>query len=232
MARIPQSADDLRRHVAEHLELLTDAANRYDEGRLLYARTMATSLRVLLHQTNRSHALLDQVGRLATTRWLDTAGQIIESNLASTSGLIVSRVMFLDEVGSTEMTYVPVGDNFQHRTNLRQRTRSFGVGREPAAGRFLRFEDWWTTPVFRDGYRSDFSRKDLVLAIANQDGGAHVDPGIDEAYHRLSRGNSLGWSTMSGDSPEPPLNSPVPPAIRQITHEVLRSLPRSLHRQT
>jgi hypothetical protein len=67
------------------------------------------------------------------------------------------------------------------------------------------------------------SRRELILHVAETDGGAHVDPALDEAYMDLSRNNSLGWMLREGDvvRPFPP---PVLPCIRQIAHEVLITL--------
>ncbi len=77
--------------------------------------------------------------------------------------------------------------------------------------------------IFVDRKGSETSRKDLILAVANKDGGAHVDPVLDEKYADLSRRNSLAWRTSSprGDAP---LKSPEKAAVRQITHEILKSL--------
>ena len=72
-----------------------------------------------------------------------------------------------------------------------------------------------------------YSRSDLVLKVANQDGGGHVDPGLDDAYHDLSRGNSVGWLTGVGDTVEP-LSTPVLATVRQIAFEVLWTAAKEL----
>lgn len=89
--------------------------------------------------------------------------------------------------------------------------------------RWLPFERWWNDPVIKDERKRYLNRRDLILNVADTDGGAHVDPGLDEAYADLSRNNSLGWILNEGDvvRPFPP---PVMPCIRQIAHEVLETL--------
>lgn len=37
-----------------------------------------------------------------------------------------------------------------------------------------------------------FFRKDFVLALANQEGGAHVDPQVKAAYDKIAHSNSMG----------------------------------------
>lgn len=77
--------------------------------------------------------------------------------------------------------------------------------------------------MIRDSEGTLFSRKDLALALANQEGGAHVDPEIKPAYNKIANSNSMGWTYQEGDS-EIPLTSPVPFALRQISYEVVESL--------
>ncbi len=67
------------------------------------------------------------------------------------------------------------------------------------------------------------SRSDLILNVADSDGGAHVDPDLDEAYMDLSRHNSLGWILKEGDVTRP-FPAPVMACVRQIGHEVLVTL--------
>lgn len=108
------------------------------------------------------------------------------------------------------------------------------------------FVDWWETPVLHDHEGNAFTRKDFVLAVADQDGGAHVDAQLEPAYEALTRGNSMrmttstettedGWEVLMGGTfgggPQPlveppthgePLeNSVALASIRQIAHEML-----------
>jgi hypothetical protein len=69
-----------------------------------------------------------------------------------------------------------------------------------------------------------FCRKDFVLALANQEGGAHVDPQIKAAYDKIANSNSMGWTDKKGDALEVPLSNPVPYAVRQMSYEVVESI--------
>ena len=72
--------------------------------------------------------------------------------------------------------------------------------------------------IFVDQRKNESSRKDLILAVANKDGGVHGDSVLDEKYANLSRRNTLGWrfSNVKGDVP---LEGLEKVAIRQIAHE-------------
>jgi len=89
--------------------------------------------------------------------------------------------------------------------------------------RNLSFAEWWGEVVFVDDRRAQLSRRDLVRAIADQDGGAHVDPALNEAYARLSRHNSLGWVIKTGKE-QLPIPKPERAAVRQVAHELLCTL--------
>ena len=64
----------------------------------------------------------------------------------------------------------------------------------------------------------------MVLTVANKEGGTHIDPKLDEAYANLSRFNSLGWKVFMSGVEKDFNNTPVLPSIRQIAHEVLKTL--------
>ena len=51
------------------------------------------------------------------------------------------------------------------------------------------FNDWWNEINF-DDKKNKFTRRDIVTYVANQDGGAHVDPELDESYATLTKMNS------------------------------------------
>jgi hypothetical protein len=108
------------------------------------------------------------------------------------------------QIGGSGPDYIPLLDRGPFPTV----PRSFGA--------------WWSQAVFVDNRRDKFSRKDIVLSVADTDGGAHVDPGIPDGYHRLSRENSIAWMIGSPGGVRPSQN-PVPAAIRQIAFEALLS---------
>lgn len=83
------------------------------------------------------------------------------------------------------------------------------------------FTDWWERPILSDQQDHKFSRRDLVLAVANKDGGAHIDAELDERYRALSLENSLG---MTQEPDRPIANSVVLASVRQIAEELLQTL--------
>ena len=69
----------------------------------------------------------------------------------------------------------------------------------------------------------DLSREQLVLTVANQDGGAHVDPALEPTYFALTRESLVGEGAIGG-KPVKWESNPVPHAIRQIAYETILTL--------
>ena len=85
---------------------------------------------------------------------------------------------------------------------------------------FVPFDRWWNEVVISIPERFDLTRKDLVLTMANQDGGVHVDPSISEPYYELTREKAMGI-TMGDGTVDDCIESA---SVRQIAEETLRSI--------
>jgi hypothetical protein len=199
--RIPVPLDRLESHFIDQIKFLKKSARDFDAGDRSEFRRMAGTLRVLLHDTRTSHALARQV-RLTDSLFISFAHEVNERNLLTHLGLVMMRVTDQGD------TYLPLLDAGPNR------------------GVWKRFDDSWSQTVVVDASKERFTRKTLVISVANQDGGAHVDPEIDEAYHRLSNLNSAGWIVFR-DEEERMLEGFVQTNIRQIAFEATLSLEAS-----
>lgn len=193
-----QSEEELKAHLEEQISFLRASADAYDSGFEGEAKRIAVAIRVLMHDTRNSTSLLGQLG-LKSSQFLDTSLPTSPGNMTSHSGLIVTAM------GSGGAKYYAFLDDGIEQPTLRD------------------FDEWWNAPVFIESQKRNVSRKELVLAVANQDGGAHVDPALDRKYADLSRGNSLGWNFSDG-SREEAMGGPEKAALRQVCHEVLKTL--------
>ena len=78
-----------------------------------------------------------------------------------------------------------------------------------------------------DSNDAKFSRKELVLALVNKDGGAHLDR-LNEKTHALVNGNSAGFVRMStAGGPSEPIPTPIYASVRTVAEELLLTLRRS-----
>lgn len=182
----------------DQLKLLQHACQAYDSGLEAIGKHIALSIRVLVHQHGQSQSLLAQL-RLENIRFFDSAGPLNPRNLLPEHNLVSLRVA---QGGGR---YIPTYDG-------------------PRPNRPLSFVRWWNDPVIKDKAGATFSCGDLVLNVTNTDGGAHVDPELDERYLALSRANTLGWEFRAGDIVKALDGKPELASIRQIAHELLLSV--------
>lgn len=204
---VPES--ELETHLKEQIGFLVSSCEIYDDGKREEAKRIAAHLRILFHNTGMSKSLLRQLG-LDSMHYINTAEPYDPNNLVSTVSLVI----------------------FKFNNSAGRRAWMAPRGNPPRLPQkaHLGFLDWWNMPVIvARGKIKDiiFSRKDLVLYVANTDGGSHVDSMLDETYMAISRWNAIGITTIQNGI-EKPIDNPVFPCIRQIAHEVLTTLQERL----
>lgn len=195
--RVQRSNSDLQNELLEQLELLEMHCEAYDAGKEAVAKHIAVVLRVLLHHHGSSRSLLEQLG-LRSGYFKDSAVPFDRKSLVAIHTLVAINCF------EARWWYAPTGLE---------------------AKKSILFADWWNAPVVRDCKNREFTRREIVTHVADTDGGAHVDPGLEEPYMDLSRNNSLGWKFGSGNNPALPVEGrPELACIRQIAAEVLTTL--------
>jgi hypothetical protein len=194
--------DRFKERLADQLRFIERSCQAFDAGDEAEAQRIATSVRVICHQTGRSTSLLTHLGATSISM-LSTAcsplGPAAPSNLA---WLVIRRT---DE-GATFESIAPL-DNARMK-------------------RFIPFTDWWETEVVCLTAGVRMTRKSLVLAVANRDGGAHVDATLEPDYTVIKSGAGLiaTFQPAGGNPVEIPLESHSVATLRQIGYEVLHSL--------
>ena len=200
--KIFQTEDELKDQLKDQIDFLVKSSKAYDEGLTSEAKRLATVIRILLHDTQNSTSLLTLFLK-KDMLFYDTSLDYGQNKLLLTPGLLMLKM------GSSGGEYVPPLGNGPPTRYCR--------GKIP-------FTQWWNKIVLIDNKGNKLTRKDLVLTVCNKDGGAHVDPKLDEAYYALSRSNSLGWKYIKNGVKKDFANRPELASIRQISYEVLKSL--------
>ena len=202
--KVARPKGELEKELQDQIAILQSDCAAFDRGMDAIGKRIGLSLRVLLHHHGTSQALLEQLN-LRNDYFFDTAGALDPKNLIPECNLISLQV------GPRGMRYAP----------------TLTAGSYPRRPRLLHFAAWWGQPVLKDLKGQKFCRRELVSHVADTDGGAHVDPKLDEAYMDLSRNNSLGWVvTKAGGADEPLQGKPELVCMRQIAEEVLMTLQR------
>ncbi|MFK5689619.1 hypothetical protein ACI3EY_08120 [Ornithinimicrobium sp. LYQ92] len=201
--KIARDRDRVLESYRETVQFLQASSASFDAGYSAEAKRLAVSLRVLLHDTKSSHSILGQLGIKKNCTFLDTAGPVDPANLISTLGLVMLRGTSLGD-GSADGKYVPL------------------LGGGPFDFGLVPYEKWWNGPVMKVDDHS-WSRWELVSSLAHKEGGAHVDPHLDDAYERMVHQNGLGWSFEDQGGTRPFTGNPVEVAVRQVAYEFLET---------
>ncbi|HEY6170418.1 MAG TPA: hypothetical protein VI454_20465 [Verrucomicrobiae bacterium] len=185
--------EQLRRH----LGFLGRSCADFDAGHADEALRMAVTLRVLLHDTANSTSLLTHLGIKNSSKLLTT----FEPGYTKSDASGVMSVFIPVWVDSTGIRRPPLGE----------------ADRQD----FIPVSEWWTEVVM--GSSGLPSRKDVILAAANQDGGAHVDANPSLKTQELIRGVGTFGLSVGGEFEKSELTDHHFYLIRQFAHEVLNS---------
>jgi len=201
-------SNPLETRFQELLKLVRVLCDCYDEDNEVVALSIATAVRVLVHDTTKSTSLLTLLdkksGQFLSTS-LNTPNETVHLGLVRRINVGVK-----DGVGG-EARYWPLCDETYFPSPKQQ-------------PRLLPFSDWWSEQVFQSQQHC-LTRQDLVLAVTNKDGGAHVDNKVEGRYDAFRKSWS-GGSTLVGIQSRLRRgydNIPTYPAIRQIGYELLHS---------
>ncbi|MFV7442382.1 hypothetical protein ACNPMZ_00865 [Acinetobacter pittii] len=196
-----QTKDELIEHLQEHIAFLTASSISFDSGFLAEAKRMATSIRVLLHDTASSKSLLGLLDIKDKILFINKAEPFDGNSMVSHLGLVAMRPY--------NASYCALLDDIPPYPDLKP---------------LKHFDEWWNEIVIKDNSGEEFTRKSLVLNLANKDGGAHVDPKLNSSYANLTRNNSAGWFSFTSEGGETPFKDIELHSIRQIAHELTSTL--------
>jgi hypothetical protein len=225
--------EEVQAHLDQQMKFLETSAKHFDEGEIAEAKRMATHIRVLVHDTKSSKSLLRQL-ELKTTLFRDTRRRDLR-----------------DDPQLSKSPPLPKGCEVQTGQSYTVHSAYFGLV-ESAVGQhgpafyapldkcvshqLLPFDEWWDALVFNTDDGLSLTRRSLILTMADQDGGAHVDPELEAQYAAIAKQDGLGMLVgmcpSTGDGPPQVIpagtlrvpQNPVEASVRQIAHEVLKTL--------
>jgi hypothetical protein len=181
------------------LRLIESACRNYDTGLQEAALHIAVALRVLIHETSKSHSLLGQLALRYSVKLLSTFPELKIENDTS-DNVLTETITFGVGIG-------PFG--FQPP-----------LGNSPDK-HYLLVDGWWNEIVHE--FRQRFSRGDIILTAANQDGGAHIAPNPRQKTILLRGSLGTLTTTTSRGTQRRELTNPHFSLIRQFGFEILNS---------
>jgi hypothetical protein len=205
---------DFKDQLGRQIKFLETSCLNYDQGSVEEAVRIAVALRVLFHDSNNSTSLLKHLG-------------------ANSISLLTTRTHYLEDPVTPNHYLVQLVAQLDMGAENRNPTFKCNcIPRLDTAIRkeLITFKVWWEKEyvIKHKQPRTKLTRKHLVLAAANKDGGAHVDKALDPIYDYVRLGSGLELEITL----KPELGLPVQKAsfknihfasLRQIAFEVLNS---------
>lgn len=174
MAKREKTQEELQQAFWTQVHFLEDACKLYDEGDESYAVKIAECLRVLVIDTNSMKSLLAHIGQSGIDI-LDTSAKPCTVSFYHLEDVYNSSIM-------VSKTYIAL---VQKR--CKSRVWSFSplldINREAIR---VPLQDWLDKVIYMDG-TLQLSRLKLIRAMADTDGGAHVDAKEDEELYKLKQ---------------------------------------------
>jgi hypothetical protein len=161
--------EQLRRQIL----FIENSCRIYDQGHAEEAIRIAVALRVLFHDTPNSKSILHHLGSksIFLLSTADLAKHSSEYNLALVQPLVKVTDSLTEQTMSCIMT-PPLDD--------------------PRRRELVLFQTWWRKElIVQLENNENMNRRDLILAAANKDGGAHVDEELHPTYDKLRLGAGM-----------------------------------------
>ena len=187
------------------MDFLRNSMLIFDTGAWAEAKRLAVTTRMLVHNPNesKSKSLLHLLGISERVKFLSFG--CVQNTPGSFEALLTCRVETLPN--GIQVSKLPLGEENVHHENTAM----------------LNFEDWWKEPVIKDASGRISSRKDIVLLLANREGGAHADR-ISSKEQATASGENFGWSAIYDGEEFPIYIAPHIPTMRTIAQEIYMSL--------
>jgi len=196
--------DKFKVQLKKQIGFLERSCQLYDNGHQDEAIRIATAVRVLIHDTTHSKSLLTH---------LDARN----INLFTTSPEFPKLKGDIQNVTCFNLGRIRLGGRLSgYGPNL----KDFHTNSSTT----LPVDQWWKQIVWILGADIELSRKGVILAAVNKDGGAHVDSVLEPKYKRLAEEN---WGTIvvkiRGTEYRQSINDMHLVSIRTIGNELLKS---------
>jgi hypothetical protein len=199
---VMNDASRFKERLGSHIGFLERSSELYDSGQEDESLRLATSMRLIFHDTNSSTSALSHLQLKGTQMLSSSRGHgNWQDYLAHEINLASSRPVVMKPLLGDAFVAVPLAD-------------------------------WWEGESIFVHNGTQSTRKRIILSLGNKDGGAHVDAKLEAYYKVLCAGEyALGITgNMTYAGPPPfPQGIPIYPdnahlaLARQFAHETLAS---------
>lgn len=183
--KVERTKKELLDELYTQIQFLTDECHQYDSGKINYSKKIALTLRILLNDTRNSTSLFKQLeSKFLFNRpdFIDIS--IINKDFAESDKNNPNRAIESSFVRSSLSQYI--GQiNYDTPTVLNPIPLTINPNQKYP---FRAFKSWWERlPIVLIDQTQKLTRQDAVRLIADQDGGAHIDPMMKNVLALLKR---------------------------------------------
>lgn len=158
--RIAKTDEELFKSFSEQVDFLTSAAESYDSGYRSRIKMAMPAMRTLFYKQGDSDPLVKRISSLPLNHFISTTWN-------KGNEYLYTGPVFISKVISGTYRYFPNC----YEPNMQPEKK------EP-------FDAWWSDIIMAANGES-FSRWEIIKFLANQDGGSHVDDGLEAKYYRM-----------------------------------------------
>jgi hypothetical protein len=159
--------NEFKEQLKRQVKFLKNSCQAFDQGEWEEAIRIATSIRVLLHDSTRSTSILKHLNA-KNINLFSTCVNPVENNNTSNMQCFCGFAMGIIILGP-QPSYGPDLSDFSPNSSV-----------------LLPFDKWWEQIVWPLSPEYQLTRRFLILTAANKNGGAHVDEQLPEEYKKLA----------------------------------------------
>ncbi len=207
-----QTIKDLNKRLEEQIKLLKNNIRAYDAGFDEASIQISTICRVLVHDTNKSKSLLTLLNKKNTIKYITGVNGYVPANLLPYSKNIGVKSSIINN--NYELKFY---------STTPKKNELFNVI-------FADFDIWWNEIILSDINKNLYTRKEIILFVANKYGGAHIDSNIPDYFYNLENNNTMGWTVQKDGQTFSAINSPLLGLVKTIGFDLLLSLRYTLYK--
>ena len=199
---------DYKVQLQRQLGFIERSCASFDDGYLDEAIRIGVTLRVLFHDTAKSTSLLKHMN----ARHIKLLSTVSEISIPDDIDIV--NIVGLEFQGMGQ--HCVINKKFEFQPFLSRL----------ATHREIELDNWWQQPVTVFQKNTILTRKDIILAAANKDGGAHVDSELTLEYAALAESGAFGFhihTSNFGENEMIPIDNAHLVYLRQMGFEVLNS---------
>ncbi len=206
-------------HLHEQVSFLHDACKNYDQGNFAQSKMISNIIRTLvkdpeiINRRTRTISLLTHLGKKDTMKFYNTGFEAKNAKLNVNLVGIVTVPTKLPTISKQfDNIFLPLLDTSSQ-----------------VDVKWLSFQEWWNSEVIvveTESTTNIFTRNRIVMTMAEQDGGTHVDKKkqVDKEYLELATAAKSYFYHVDPNGNESPVVYMHYALVRQIAHELLISL--------